>query len=153
MEGSDSYWIHDFPHHHRDSDVRRVTGGLPEHISFHDLQCSTQFLLRNYDNVSYVNTEWIPFCFGIPNHVLLECLLDDNRTFFKTEEGRDRLARKQQDMQRHTSTNNRTLMNVMFMKQRVNVHLLAPTPNLDDLESHLLAPITFLLVWTGRGAE
>ena len=39
------------------------------------------------------------------------------------------------------------------MNQRVNVHLLAPPINLDDLASHLLTPITFLLVWNGRGAE
>ena len=28
-----------------------------------------------------------------------------------------------------------------------------PNPKIDDLESHLLAPKTFLLVWTGRRAQ
>ncbi len=43
----------------------------------------------------------------------------------------------------------------MLRHRPVNVHLVARTPNpkIDDLESHLLAPKTFLLVWTGRRAQ
>ena len=51
-------------------------------------------------------------------------------------------------MQRHTSTNNRILMNVIIRNRRVNVHLVAP--DLHNPISHLFKPITILLVCTGR---
>ena len=46
-------------------------------------------------------------------------------------------------------------MNVMLRHRWVNVHLLArtPKPEIDDLESRLFNPITFLLVWSGRRAQ
>ena len=49
--------------------------------------------------------------------------------------------------------NHRIWMNVILRNRRVNVHLLARTPKIDDLESSLFQPISFLLVWTGRRAQ
>jgi len=44
-------------------------------------------------------------------------------------------------------------MNLMLRHRRVNVDLLDRTPKIHDLESHLFAPMTFLLVCTGRRAQ
>ena len=46
-------------------------------------------------------------------------------------------------------------MNVMLRHRWVNVHLLArtPKPEIDNLESRLFKPVTFLLVWGRRRAQ
>jgi hypothetical protein len=41
----------------------------------------------------------------------------------------------------------------MLRHRRVNVNLVARTPKIDELESHLFDPITFLVLCTGRRAQ
>ena len=41
---------------------------------------------------------------------------------------------KQEDTERHTSSNHRIWMNVMLRHRRANVHLLDRTPKIDDVQ-------------------
>jgi hypothetical protein len=50
---------------------------------------------------------------------------------------------KQEDTERHISSNHRIWMNVMLRHRRTNVHLLARTPKIDEFSQKFFIHLSF----------